>query len=230
MPVSNSADRRTETQDRPVLFQQFFKSGSRTYAAQVKQASNGKPFLVLTEGKRDPKTDEVKKSKLFVLSDDLTEFFHLLQDTATFLRPLRQQMKGVIPLASPAAPPASPQPTLQPPPIATRPPMPRPAAAPTNGKGTNGKVIAPSRPTVQPSAIVMKPPVPRPTSAPSNGQGNNGNGKAITRPTAPPARAVAAVRAMPPRPVPTRPMSRPVAAGRPSAASRESAQKTGRAR
>src|ERR1035437_598986 len=127
MPGSNAADHRAETQDHPVLFQQFFKSGSRTYATQVKQASNGKPFLVLTEGKRDPKTDEVKKSKLFVFSEDLTEFFHLLQETATFLRPLRQQMKGGIPLAGPATLPAPPMPALQTPPaIAMRPPMSRP--------------------------------------------------------------------------------------------------------
>ena len=230
--MSNSADRRTEIQDHPVLFQQFFKSGSRTYAAQVKQASNGKPFLVLTEGKRDTKTDEVKKSKLFVFSEDLTEFFHLLQETATFLRPLRQQMKDGIPLTGPATPPASPKPTPQPAPIAMKPPMPRPAAAPNNGKATNGnpKPIAPSRPAVQSPAFAMKPPAPRPTSAPSNGNGNNGNGKAITKPITPPARAVAVVRAMPPRPAPTHPMSRPVAAGRPSAASRESAQKTTRGR
>src|ERR1035437_821604 len=118
MPGSNAADHRAETQDHPVLFQQFFKSGSRTYATQVKQASNGKPFLVLTEGKRDPKTNEVKKSKLCVFSEDLTEFFHLLQETAAFLRPLRQQMKDGIPLAGPAAPPALAKPALQPPAIA----------------------------------------------------------------------------------------------------------------
>lgn len=104
MPGPNSADRRPDTQDHPVLFQQFFKSGARTYVAQVKQAVNGKPFLVLTEGKRDPKTEDVKKSKLFVFSEDLTEFFRLLQETATFLRPLRQQMKdGIVAPVSAAA-------------------------------------------------------------------------------------------------------------------------------
>ena len=227
MPGSNLADRRAETQDHPVLFQQFFKSGSRTYAAQVKQASNGKPFLVLTEGKRDPKTNDVKKSKLFVFCEDLTEFFRLLQETATFLRPLRQQMKDGVPAASLATPPAPAKPALQPAPIAMKPPMPRPTAAVTNGKGNNGsgKPITPPRQAVQPPAIAMKPPAPRPMNAPSNG-----NGKAIDKPLTPPARAVAVVRAMPPRPAPARPMSRPVAAGRPSAASRESAKKTGRAR
>lgn len=221
MPGSNSADRRLDPQDHPVLFQQFFKSGSRTYAAQVKQATNGKPFLVLTEGKRDPKTDEVKKSKLFVFSEDLTEFFHLLQETATFLRPLRQQMKDGLLAATPAIPPAPPKSVLQTPAIAMKPPMPRPMAAATNGKGNNGNGKAPAMP-----AMAMKPSMGRPTAAPSNGRGNNGNGKAV----APPARAVAVVRAMPPRPAPTRAMSRPVAAGRPSAASRESAKKTGRGR
>ena len=45
-----------------ILFQQFFKSvGPRTYAAQVKQAANGNHFLVLTEGKRDDKTNEASQ-------------------------------------------------------------------------------------------------------------------------------------------------------------------------
>ena len=185
MPGSNSADGRAEAQDHPVLFQQFFKSGSRTYAAQVKQASNGKPFLVLTEGKRDPKTNDVKKSRLFVFSEDWTEFFHLLQETASFLRPLRQQMKDGIPPAGLATSPALPKTALQPP------------------------------------AIAMKPPLPRPTPATSSG-----TGKTIS----PPARSVAVVsvvRAMPPRPVSTRPISRPVAAGRPAPVSCVSAKNAG---
>ena len=208
MSGSNSADRRAAAQDHPVLFQQFFKSGSRTYAVQVKQASNGKPFLVLTEGKRDPKTNDVKKSRLFVFSEDLTEFFHLLQETASFLRPLRQQMKDGIPLAGLATPPAPPKTALQPPAIAMKPPLPRPTPAPTKGKSNIG-----IGKTIATPAITMKPPLPRPTPATSSG-----TGKTIS----PPARSaavVSVVRAMPPRPVSTRPISRPVAAGRPAPAS-----------
>src|SRR4051812_40045720 len=68
-----------------ILFQKFFKSvGPRTYAAQVKQAGNGNHFLVLTEGKREDKTAEVKKTKLFVFSEDFPEFLGMLQETAKF--------------------------------------------------------------------------------------------------------------------------------------------------
>ena len=49
-----------------ILFQDYFKSvGPRTYAAQVKRAGNGNHFLVLTEGKRDDATGEVRKIRLF---------------------------------------------------------------------------------------------------------------------------------------------------------------------
>jgi hypothetical protein len=70
-----------------ILFQQFFKSvGPRTYAAQLKQAANGNHFLVLTEGKRDDKTNEVRKSRLFIYSEDFVAFFKLMHETALFVR------------------------------------------------------------------------------------------------------------------------------------------------
>lgn len=79
-----------------ILFQQFFKSvGPRTYAAQVKQASNGNQFIVLTEGKRDEKTGEVRKTRLFVFSEDFEAFFGLLRETAQFCKahPLPKEVR-----------------------------------------------------------------------------------------------------------------------------------------
>ena len=77
----------TGTDEPKILFQTFFKSvGPRTYAAQIKEAKNGNYFIVLTEGQRDRETDEVKKIRLFVYSEDFKEFFKLLGDTAQFLR------------------------------------------------------------------------------------------------------------------------------------------------
>jgi len=70
-----------------IIFQKFFKSaGPRTYAAQVKRAGNGNHFLVLTEGKRDDKTGEVRKTKLFVFSEDFPAMFHMLRETAEFIK------------------------------------------------------------------------------------------------------------------------------------------------
>jgi hypothetical protein len=70
-----------------ILFQKFFKSvGPRTYAAQVKEASNGNHFLVLTEGKRDDATGDVRKTRLFVFSEDFAQFFDLLEQTARFIK------------------------------------------------------------------------------------------------------------------------------------------------
>ncbi len=70
-----------------ILFQSYFKSvGPRTYAAQVKEAGNGNHFLVLTEGKRDDATGDIKKTRLFVFSEDFVEFFRLMKQTSEFIK------------------------------------------------------------------------------------------------------------------------------------------------
>lgn len=78
---------RGERQPDPILFQTYFKSvGPRTYAAQMKRASNGNHYLVFTEGKRDKETNEVRKTSLFVFSEDFVSFFKMLKETAQFVR------------------------------------------------------------------------------------------------------------------------------------------------
>jgi hypothetical protein len=79
-----------------ILFQTYFKSvGPRTYAAQVKLAGNGNHFLVLTEGRRDDATGEVRKSRVFVFSEDFVAFFRQLQEIAQFIRghPVSDEVK-----------------------------------------------------------------------------------------------------------------------------------------
>jgi hypothetical protein len=69
-----------------ILFQRYFKSvGPRTYAAQVKEAGNGNHFLVLTEGKRDDKTGDLRKTSLLVFSEDFSAFFELVQQAQQFI-------------------------------------------------------------------------------------------------------------------------------------------------
>jgi hypothetical protein len=80
-----------------ILFQQFFKSvGPRTYAAQVKEAGNGNHFLVLTEGKRDEKTGELRKSCVYVYSEDFIPFFQLIKQASLFIKanPLTPEVKA----------------------------------------------------------------------------------------------------------------------------------------
>ena len=73
--------------EQEILFQNWFKSvGPRTYAAQLKKAGNGNHFLVLTEGKRDESTGEVRKTRLFLFSEDFTAFFKMMHETALFIR------------------------------------------------------------------------------------------------------------------------------------------------
>src|SRR4051794_32926199 len=78
----------TEPKAEPkILAQNYFKSvGPRTYAAQVKEASNGNHFIVLTEGKRDEKTGEVRKTRLFVFSEDFEAFFKMIEQTNRFIK------------------------------------------------------------------------------------------------------------------------------------------------
>src|SRR5690349_13653836 len=87
-PTKSATPQSSKPKPEPkILFQSFFKSvGPRTYAAQVKEASNGNHFLVLTEGKRDEKTGEVRKTRLFVFSEDFTRFFRMLHQTAQFIK------------------------------------------------------------------------------------------------------------------------------------------------
>src|SRR5829696_4879594 len=97
MPAKPSpAARSAEKQEAKILFQKYFKSiGPRTYAAQIKEAGNGNHYLVLTEGKRDDVTGEVKKSKVFVFSEDFGMFFRMLHETAQFLKahPVPEEVK-----------------------------------------------------------------------------------------------------------------------------------------
>ena len=79
-----------------ILFQKYFKSvGPRTYATQLKQANNGNQYLVLTEGKRDPSTGEVRKTRVFVYSEDFAAYFRMLHETAQFIKthPVPEEMK-----------------------------------------------------------------------------------------------------------------------------------------
>src|SRR5687767_14514884 len=85
-PSSTAPDGKPKAEPK-ILFQTYFKSvGPRTYAAQVKEAGNGNHFLVLTEGKRDGDSADVKKTRLFVFSEDFIEFFKLMKQTAEFIK------------------------------------------------------------------------------------------------------------------------------------------------
>ena len=85
---SASAATATPKAEHDILFQQYFKSVNpqKTYAAQLKRAGNGNHYLVLTEGKRDESTGEVRKTRVFVYSEDFKEYFKMLQAVALFIR------------------------------------------------------------------------------------------------------------------------------------------------
>ena len=86
-PANGANHSDAEKAEPKILFQKYFHSvGPRTYAAQVKELSNGNHLLVLTEGKRDKETGEVRKIRLFIYGEDFVSFFRLLHETAGFIR------------------------------------------------------------------------------------------------------------------------------------------------
>jgi hypothetical protein len=79
-----------------VLFQKSFKSmGHRQYAALLKELESGNHLLTLSETRRDPATGESHKTKISIFGEDLTAFFRLLHETATFIRahPLPEEVR-----------------------------------------------------------------------------------------------------------------------------------------
>jgi hypothetical protein len=86
-PPSSPPKEKSAPVEHEILFQRFFKSvGPRTYAAQVKRARNGNHYLVLTEGQRDEKTGDLRKSRVFIYSEDFVEFFRLIKGAAEFIK------------------------------------------------------------------------------------------------------------------------------------------------
>jgi hypothetical protein len=70
-----------------IIHQTFFKSvGPRTYASQVKELANGNHMLVLTEGKRDEASGEIRKTRVFVYSEDFPAFFRMVKESAEFIK------------------------------------------------------------------------------------------------------------------------------------------------
>jgi hypothetical protein len=147
----------TEKGEVKILFQKNFKSvGPRSYSAQIKEATNGNHVLILTEGKRDSETDEVKKTKVFVYSEDFGTFFRMLHETAQWIRmnPVPEEIKrrrqrfwakhNAAGDSEPETPPAKT--------IAAPPPQARPGRASATAKP---RPVAPSK------AAAKKPPARR---------------------------------------------------------------------
>jgi len=97
VPAAKPAAKSAAKGDHKILFQKYFKSiGPRTYAVQIKEANNGNHYIVLTEGKRDYTTNEVRKTRLFVYSEDFGSYFRMLHETAQFIKthPVAEDIKA----------------------------------------------------------------------------------------------------------------------------------------
>jgi ERCC4-type nuclease len=79
-----------------VLFQKAFKSPSqKQYSALLKELESGNHLLTLSEARRDAATGQMHKTRISIFGEDLTAFFRLLHETATFIRssPLPEEVR-----------------------------------------------------------------------------------------------------------------------------------------
>jgi len=86
-PKGGPANRPSDKPAPKVLFESSFKApNGRTYTAQVKKASNDNHFLVLSDTRHDPQSDEMRTNRVFVFSEEFTPFFTLLREAAQFIK------------------------------------------------------------------------------------------------------------------------------------------------
>lgn len=154
--------------EKPVIFQQYFKNGNRTYASQVKVSQIGKKYLVLTEGHRDPKTQELRKHTICVFEQDLKQFFAILQETVLYLRSAKDSSGTMAGAAGmPVEAKSSGNVTARPakPPIAAR------SSSATTGNTAKVKVGPQKLPNptraATPPKPAMRPGMARPSAAPA---------------------------------------------------------------
>jgi hypothetical protein len=87
---------RAAKSDHKVLFQKYFKSiGPRTYGVQIKESNKGNHYIVLNENRRDITTSDVKKTRMFIYSEDFAHYFRMLHETAQFIKthPVPEEIK-----------------------------------------------------------------------------------------------------------------------------------------
>lgn len=58
----------------------ILKAGGRTFFFDVKEAKNGKNYLIITESRFNKETKESKRSSIFLFQDDLGKFKEVLQE------------------------------------------------------------------------------------------------------------------------------------------------------
>ena len=63
------------------LFNRTVKAGARTYFVDVKAASNGNKYLIITESKRLEK-DKYERARIMIFSDKLGEFMAAVQEAS----------------------------------------------------------------------------------------------------------------------------------------------------
>ena len=66
------------------LFTEKVKGGTRTYFFDVKKASNGSEYLIITEQKKEG--EKFKRERVFVFDNDLKEFIGGLKKALKFMK------------------------------------------------------------------------------------------------------------------------------------------------
>lgn len=66
------------------LFTEKVKGGTRTYFFDVKKASNGSDYLIITESRKDG--EKFKRERVFVFDNDLKGFIGGLKKALKFMK------------------------------------------------------------------------------------------------------------------------------------------------
>ncbi len=66
--------------EKQMLFTETVKGESRTFFFDLKEASNGKPYLCINESSKD-KEGDFKRSRIFVFEEDFEKFASAVANT-----------------------------------------------------------------------------------------------------------------------------------------------------
>ena len=72
--------------EKTLMFSEIIKGNARTYFFDVKKASNGNPYLLLTESKKN-KDGGFEKVRIIIFQDDMPAFVEMVNKSQKMMEP-----------------------------------------------------------------------------------------------------------------------------------------------
>lgn len=73
--------------EKTLLSSEIIKGNARTYFFDIKKASNGKPYLLLTESKKN-KEGGYEKARIIIFQDDMLAFVEMVNKSKELMEPV----------------------------------------------------------------------------------------------------------------------------------------------